>query len=48
MLEQAVAAVKVDQAAALAKFDEPNGDFKDRDLTDHTEAVPNSLVNAAS
>lgn len=32
LLGKAVAAVKADQAAALAKFDDPNGGFKDRDL----------------
>ncbi len=32
LLAKAVTAVKADQAAALAKFDDPNGGFKDRDL----------------
>jgi signal transduction histidine kinase len=32
LLGKAVAAVKADQAAALAKFDDPTGGFKDRDL----------------
>ncbi len=32
LLAKAVAAVKADQAAALTRFDDPNGGFKDRDL----------------
>ena len=32
LLAKAVAAVKADQAGALAKFDDPNGGFKDHDL----------------
>jgi signal transduction histidine kinase len=32
LLGKAVAAVKADQTAALAKFDDPTGGFKDRDL----------------
>src|SRR5215471_19311104 len=32
LLAKAAAAVKTDGASALAKFDAPNGGFKDRDL----------------
>lgn len=32
MLERAVAAVKADRAAALAAFNKPTGEFRDRDL----------------
>ena len=32
LLAKAAAAVKADKAGALAKFDDPNGGFKDRDL----------------
>ena len=32
LLARAAAAVKADKASALARFDEPRGDFKDRDL----------------
>ena len=32
LLTKGVAAVKADKAGALAKFDDPNGGFKDRDL----------------
>ena len=32
LLARAAAAVKADQAGALARFDDPNGGFKDRDL----------------
>src|SRR5271169_6658963 len=32
LLARAAAAVEADKAGALAKFDDPNGGFKDRDL----------------
>ena len=32
MLEKAIAALKADKAAALAKFPKPDGGFRDRDL----------------
>jgi cytochrome c len=32
MLERAVAELKTNEAAALAKFNDPNGGFGDRDL----------------
>jgi signal transduction histidine kinase len=32
LLKKAAAAVQADKAGALAKFDDPNGGFKDRDL----------------
>jgi hypothetical protein len=32
LLAKAAAAVKADEAGALARFDDPNGGFKDRDL----------------
>src|SRR5215471_1361944 len=32
LLARAAAAVKTDEAGALAKFDAPNGGFRDRDL----------------
>jgi signal transduction histidine kinase len=32
LLQKAAAAVKADKTGALAKFDDPNGGFKDRDL----------------
>src|SRR5437879_3166943 len=32
LLQKAAIAVKADKAFALAKFDDPNGGFKDRDL----------------
>jgi len=32
MLERAVAELKTNEAAALAKFNDPNGGFRDRDL----------------